>query len=109
MTTPPDPWMCQQCQHNPVPTLGEKLCQQCAADGDQPDAAIVAAKGFLERATKATAHKNKEPMLAIALALQGILTIQIAQAETVSVGGEYMMPLILPETEPGIGPKTWGP
>jgi hypothetical protein len=121
--TSADPWMCRNCGKAPVPALGETLCADCAASTsatpeDHSAEAVKRATTFLETSVEAASItgdgrlKPRKTDLAIAAALQGILVCQIELVELSSQAGDFMLPagtIMLPEPEPEMGPKPWGP
>ena len=110
MTAPPgNEWMCQQCRKRPVTERGATTCDRCAEQPEPPEVsaddrhveAIANAKTLLTASTKAP------NMPAIALALQGILTVQIELLESQPDMGEYSFALPEQGPQPQMGPQPW--
>lgn len=117
MTTPS--WMCPHCGKRPVTELGATSCEECAkpvatveVSDDRHVEAIVSAKMKLAESEKSTAFKVKDPALAVALALQGILTVQIELLESQPDALDFSLPEMLgsPPEPPDapMGPRPWG-
>jgi hypothetical protein len=97
-------WMCPRCGKRPVTELGATSCEECAKPVETQDdrhvGAIVLAKTLLKQSIEGPPDKQ------IALALQGILTVQIELLESQPDPYDFIMPEQPPE--PPLGPRPWG-
>lgn len=116
MTAPPgNEWMCQHCRKRPVIERGATTCDRCAEQPEpQQDSAddrhveaIATAKGLLKESGKVFMNSVNGEIKAVALALQGILTVQIELLESQPDMGEYSFALPEQGPEPQMGPQPW--